>query len=337
MRCAVWLAESHHDILAAASHIWSFEEEGEEEEETVKSGKPSSSSSLLLLLFLLLLLLLLLLHHQIVCLCSTTRQQWVHHWKRGSAQEPRREIEGKEKNEDLTSQKEQCVESPRLNHENPVDICLSEEGGGGWNGALKKSLAISVDARSQKWRQWDSDFLPPARHFFTVICSDAIRLLCVQLAEERLETESPPTLQPQVRTETFPAGFLLITQRHWCFLRAAEGIVNFRTRTYSASTCLPSRSMQPPPKKPSRAMSNPRRSNWYKPVKTLDCDWRVLDTLSRASRGFFFVCFFFSFFFFSFFHMASSIGVRKLLVRSWHFMAVECGNGGVWRNRTMQD
>ena len=56
---------SRHDILASASNIWSLE----------GTNKTLLKPSSLL---------------QIVCLCSTTRQPWVHHWKRGSAQEPRR-------------------------------------------------------------------------------------------------------------------------------------------------------------------------------------------------------------------------------------------------------
>ncbi len=67
----IWKSSWHLDCSFTHLITW-------KKKKTVKSGEPSS---------------LLL---QIVCLCSTTRQQWVHHWKRGSAQEPRREIEGNE-------------------------------------------------------------------------------------------------------------------------------------------------------------------------------------------------------------------------------------------------
>lgn len=69
----------------------------------------------------------------------------MHHWKRGSGQEPRRETEGKEGSEQPKKKKKSFCDPLPLNHDNPVDIFLREEGR-----CPEKSLAISVDARSQK-------------------------------------------------------------------------------------------------------------------------------------------------------------------------------------------
>ena len=112
---------------------------------TWRKKKPVNQANSLSLLLLLLLLLLL----QIVCLCRTTRQQWVHNWKRGNAQEPHRGTEGTEASSDRAQRNIWWICAPP-DHDNPVDIILEAKGGKVPKKEPKKEPRHSASMRAAK-------------------------------------------------------------------------------------------------------------------------------------------------------------------------------------------
>lgn len=137
MLLSVQLFESHQDISTAISHIWSLEKKTPKKNLSNQANPLPSSSKLSVFVVPL---------GNSECITEIV--------------EVRRSRTGKSKGKnDLSSQKSiwwisaaELWESSRY---------FSKRG----EKVPEKNQANSVDARSSKWRQWDSDFLPPARHF----------------------------------------------------------------------------------------------------------------------------------------------------------------------------
>lgn len=169
---SVWLCESHHDILTAVSYILSLVLK---KKKLSNQAKPLPSSSKLSVF--------------VVPLgnseCIT-----------GNVEVRRSRSEKSNGKKDLSSQKSIWWISTVQPWEDSRHF--SKRGGKGPQKEPGNQRRCAQPEMTTVGRWFSSS----SSSFFTVICLDAVHLLCIHITKEGLETRPSPT-QPRVRTDTF--------------------------------------------------------------------------------------------------------------------------------------